>query len=133
MKINYILGGAVILLTYIFAEPILSLFITSTDTVDIAKNYLMITFWSYLIFGHTQTVSATMRATGVVLWPTIFLVLTIWLVEVPVAFYLSHYTVFELNGVWIAYPITFCVHFILQYAYFKLGWQKRTLKAMLGE
>ncbi|WP_107841050.1 MATE family efflux transporter [Metasolibacillus meyeri] len=133
VKVNYLLGGAIILLTYIFAEPILSLFITSTDTVDIAKNYLMITFWSYLVFGHTQTVSATMRATGVVLWPTIFLVLTIWLVQVPTAFILSNYTAFELNGVWIAYPVTFCVHFIMQYAYFKLGWQKRTLKAMLGE
>ncbi|GLC89615.1 MATE family efflux transporter [Lysinibacillus piscis] len=133
VRINYILGGSIIVIMYLFAEPILSLFIDSHDTVDIAKDYLMITFWSYLIFGHTQTVSATMRATGVVLWPTVFLVLTIWLVQVPTAFLLSHYTNFELNGVWMAYPITFCVHFILQYAYFKLGWQKRTLKAMLSE
>ncbi|WP_286926690.1 MULTISPECIES: MATE family efflux transporter [Lysinibacillus] len=133
VRINYILGGAIILIMYLFAEPILSLFIDSHNTVLIAKDYLYITFWSYLIFGHTQTVSATMRATGVVLWPTIFLVIAIWVVEVPLAFILSHHTSLELNGVWLAYPVTFCVHFVLQYAYFKLGWQKRTLKAMLSD
>lgn len=131
--INYILGGAIILIMYLFAEPILSFFIDKQDTVLIAKDYLYIAFWSYLIFGHTQTVSATMRATGVVLWPTIFLVIAIWVVEVPLAFILSHYTTFELNGVWLAYPTAFCVHFVLQYTYFKLGWQKRTLKAMLSD
>ncbi|MGE7693099.1 MATE family efflux transporter [Lysinibacillus sp. NPDC094177] len=133
VRINYILGGAIILIMYLFAEPILSFFIDKHDTVLIAKDYLYIAFWSYLIFGHTQTVSATMRATGVVLWPTIFLVIAIWVVEVPLAFILSHHTKFELNGVWLAYPITFCVHFVLQYTYFKLGWQKRTLKAMLSD
>lgn len=133
VRINYLLGGAIILIMYLFAEPILAFFIDSHETVLIAKNYLYIAFWSYLIFGHTQTVSATMRATGVVLWPTIFLVITIWVVQVPLAFLLSHHTSLELNGVWLAYPITFCVHFIMQYAYFKLGWQKRTLKAMLSE
>ncbi|MFJ8512531.1 MATE family efflux transporter [Lysinibacillus xylanilyticus] len=131
--VNYILGGAIILIMYLFAEPILSFFIDKQDTVLIAKDYLYIAFWSYLIFGHTQTVSATMRATGVVLWPTIFLVIAIWVVEVPLAFILSNYTTFELNGVWLAYPAAFCVHFVLQYAYFKLGWQKRTLKAMLSD
>ena len=44
-----------------------------------------------------------MRATGVVLWPTIFLVITIWVVQVPLAFLLSHHTSLELNGVWLAY------------------------------
>jgi len=78
-----------------------------------------------------QTVSATMRATGVVLWPTVFLIIGIWVVQVPLAYFLSHHTSLALNGVWLAYPITFCVLFIMQYAYFKLGWQKRTLQAML--
>ncbi|GGG11122.1 MATE family efflux transporter [Lysinibacillus alkalisoli] len=133
VRINYIFGGAIVLLMYLFAEPILQLFIDSPDTVAIAKNYLFITFWSYIIFGHTQTVSATMRATGVVLWPTIFLVIAIWAIQVPTAYLLSQYTTLDLNGVWIAYPVAFCANFIMQFAYFKLGWQKRTLKAMLSE
>jgi putative MATE family efflux protein len=131
VRINYIFGGILIAIMYIFAEPILSLFIDQTETLAIAKNYLFITFWSYIIFGHTQTVSATMRATGVVLWPTIFLVITIWVFEVPIAYFLSKHTPLALNGVWAAYAVAFCVGFIAQYVYFQTSWKKKTLKAML--
>jgi len=133
VRINYIFGGIIIAIMYIFAEPILSLFIDQAETLDIAKNYLFITFWSYIIFGHTQTVSATMRATGVVLWPTIFLVITIWVFEVPIAYFLSKHTSLALHGVWSAYAVAFCVGFIAQYVYFKTSWKKKTLKTMLGD
>lgn len=133
VRLNYVLGGIFIGAMYLFAEPILGLFIDHGETLSIAKDYLFITFWSYLIFGHMQTVTATMRATGVVLWPTIFLVLTIWAVEVPAAYFLSHHTPLGLNGVWAAYSIAFCVNFILQYTYFKTKWKKKTLQVMLRD
>ncbi|MGN7388607.1 MATE family efflux transporter [Sporosarcina sp. SAFN-015] len=133
VRLNYILGGIIIGIMYLFAQPILGLFIDHAETLSIAKNYLFITFWSYIIFGHMQTVTATMRATGVVLWPTIFLVLAIWACEVPVAYFLSHHTSLELNGVWAAYAITFCVNFIAQYTYFQMKWKKKTLQVMLRD
>ena len=64
----------------------------------------MITLWSYLIFGHAQIISATMRASGTVLWPTVIGVVSIWLVEVPVAYYLSYHTSLGIEGIWIGYP-----------------------------
>ncbi|MBB4822938.1 putative MATE family efflux protein [Sporosarcina luteola] len=133
VRLNYVLGGIFIGVMYLFAEPILGLFIDHAETLSIAKDYLFITFWSYLIFGHMQTVTATMRATGVVLWPTIFLVLTIWAIEVPAAYFLSHHTLLGLNGVWAAYSLAFCVNFIFQYTYFKTKWKKKTLQVMLRD
>lgn len=133
VRLNYILGGIIIGIMYLFAQPILGLFIDHAETLSIAKDYLFITFWSYIIFGHMQTVTATMRATGVVLWPTIFLVLAIWACEVPVAYFLSHHTSLGLNGVWAAYAITFCVNFIAQYTYFQTKWKKKTLQVMLRD
>ena len=44
VRINYLLGGAIILIMYLFAEPILAFFIDSHETVLIAKNYLYIAF-----------------------------------------------------------------------------------------
>lgn len=131
VQFNYLIGGAVVLLAYLFAEPILAVFINDAETLAIAKNYLLISFWSYIIFGHTLSVSATMRATGVVLWPTVFLVLAIWVVEVPVAYFLSMHTSLGLDGVWIAYPAAFVSNFVMQYFYFKYGWQKKQLKVMI--
>ncbi|MHC8515855.1 MATE family efflux transporter [Sporosarcina sp. ITBMC105] len=133
VRLNYVLGGIIILIMYLFAQPILGLFIDHAETLAIAKDYLFITFWSYLIFGHMQTVTATMRATGVVFWPTVFLVLTIWACEVPIAYFLSHHTALELNGVWVSYSVAFCVNFTAQYIYFQTKWNKKTLQVMLRD
>ena len=59
---NYVIGGVLISLIYLFSRDILSLFLTSQTTIEIAHSLVMITLWSYLIFGHAQIISATMRA-----------------------------------------------------------------------
>ncbi|MGH0423990.1 MATE family efflux transporter [Bacillus pretiosus] len=129
---NYVIGGLLISLIYLFSRDILSLFLTSQTTIEIAHSLVMITLWSYLIFGHAQIISATMRASGTVLWPTVIGVVSIWLVEVPVAYYLSYYTSLGIEGIWIGYPAAFIVSLILQYAYYKLSWQKKRITRLVS-
>ncbi|MCI4139827.1 MATE family efflux transporter, partial [Bacillus vallismortis] len=80
-------------------HEILALFLTEEDSLYIAHRLLMITFWSYLLFGNAQIFSATMRASGTVLCPTVISIFAIGGVEVPGAFVLSHYTKLEIRGV----------------------------------
>ncbi|WP_144610869.1 MATE family efflux transporter [Bacillus cereus] len=129
---NYVIGGVLISLIYLFSRDILSLFLTSPTTIEIAHSLVMITLWSYLIFGHAQIISATMRASGTVLWPTVIGVVSIWLVEVPVAYYLSYHTSLGIEGIWIGYPAAFIVSLILQYAYYKLSWQKKRITRLVS-
>ncbi|HFK1546162.1 MATE family efflux transporter [Bacillus albus] len=129
---NYVIGGVLISLIYLFSRDILSLFLTSQTTIEIAHSLVMITLWSYLIFGHAQIISATMRASGTVLWPTVIGVVSIWLVEVPVAYYLSYHTSLGIEGIWIGYPAAFIVSLILQYAYYKLSWQKKQITRLVS-
>ncbi|MGW6192661.1 MATE family efflux transporter [Bacillus cereus] len=129
---NYIIGGVLISLIYLFSRDILALFLTSQTTIEIAHSLVMITLWSYLIFGHAQIISATMRASGTVLWPTVISVVSIWLVEVPVAYYLSYHTSLGIEGIWIGYPAAFIVSLILQYAYYKLSWQKKRITRLVS-
>ncbi|EJR55824.1 MATE efflux family protein [Bacillus cereus VD107] len=129
---NYIIGGVLISLIYLFSRDILALFLTSQNTIEIAHSLIMITLWSYLIFGHAQIISATMRASGTVLWPTVIGVVSIWLVEVPVAYYLSYHTSLGIEGIWIGYPAAFIVSLILQYAYYKLSWQKKRITRLVS-
>ncbi len=116
-----------------FAEPILKIFLSSPDIIAMAKRLIMTSFWSYLLLGHTQAISATMRATGTVLWPTIFLIGSIWLVEVPAAYLLSNFTNLGINGVWLAYPIAFIVNLTAQYSYYRFVWKKKTIRALVQE
>ncbi len=132
IKLNYLLGGGLILIVYLFADPILKIFLTNVTAIEIAKSLVIISFWSYILFGHMQALSATMRATGTVLWPTVFMIASIWLIEVPTAYFLSHYTELGIKGIWIAYPVAFIVNLIVQATYHHFVWKKKSLKTLLA-
>src|SRR5690606_34486936 len=132
ITLNYLLGGILIIILYLIPSPILGIFLDNSDTISIAKGLIIISFWSYLILGHTQAISATMRATGTVLWPTIFTITSILLIEVPAAYFLSHYTTLGINGIWLAYPIAFIVNFLAQSIYYRFFWKKKSFKALIN-
>ncbi len=122
--LNYAIGGVLIALCYAFAWQIIGWFIVDPHTLTIAHALLMITLWSYLLFGNSAVMSGVMRSSGAVLWPTINGIVAIWGVEVPVAYALMH--VYGLNGVWMGYPAAFVVVVLMQYAYYTFFWKKRT-------
>lgn len=122
--LNYAIGGIIIALCYVFAWDIIGWFITDQNTLLIAHALLMITLWSYLLFGNSAVISGVMRSSGTVLWPTLNGIIAIWGVEVPAAYLLMHR--FGLDGVWMGYPISFIVVVLLQYRYYELYWKKRT-------
>ncbi len=122
--LNYVIGGIIIGLCYIFAWAILGWFITDPNTLRIAHQLLMLTLWSYLLFGNSAVLSGVMRGSGTVLWPTINSIFAIWGVEVPAAFILMHRI--GLPGVWLGYPIAYCVVLTLQFGYYAFVWKKKT-------
>ncbi|MDD9795123.1 MATE family efflux transporter [Priestia megaterium] len=132
IMLNYVIGSVLILLIYLFSNQILALFLTSQHTLHIAEELLVIILWSYLIFGHAQIITATMRASGTVLWPTVFSIMAIWCVEVPVAYVLSQFTPLEIKGIWIGYPAAFVVSLILQYSYYQFVWKKKKIERLVG-
>ncbi|MGE7272427.1 MATE family efflux transporter [Brevibacillus panacihumi] len=131
IMLNYLMGGVLVILVYLFSRPILGVFLDNAEAVDIAQSLILISFWSYLILGHTMALSATMRASGTVMWPTIFTIGCIWLIQVPVAYSLSHFTSLGIQGVWLAYPIAFLVNLLAQSTYYRLFWKKKALQALL--
>ena len=122
--LNYIVGGIIIALCYLCAWFILGWFITDHSTLVIAHQLLMITLWSYLLFGNSAVLSGLMRGSGAVLWPTINGIFAIWGVEVPVAWFLMHRI--GLDGVWLGYPAAFCVVLVLQFTYYEFVWKRKT-------
>jgi putative MATE family efflux protein len=124
VALNYAIGFVLIGICYALAWNILGLFITSTHTLDVAHALLMITLWSYAVFGNSAVLSGCMRGSGDVLWPTAIGVFSIWGVEVPAAYLLMRH--FGLDGVWMGYPIAFCTGLALQYTYYTLFWKRRT-------
>ena len=127
--LNYAIGGALIVIVYALSWVILGLFLTTQHTLEIAHTLLDITLWSYVIFGNSAVLSGVMRSSGAVLWPTLLSILSIWVVEVPCAYVLSHRI--GIDGVWIAYPIAFATNLIAQSTYYFRFWKRREVKALV--
>ncbi|WP_229776911.1 MATE family efflux transporter [Alicyclobacillus cellulosilyticus] len=127
--VNYAVGGVLVALCYVFARDILALFLTSRHTLDIAYELLMITLWSYLVFGNAAVLSGIMRSSGIVFWPTLLSILAIWVIEIPVAFVLSGRI--GIDGVWVGYCAGFVANLGLQYAYYRLVWRHKRLTRLI--
>ncbi|MGE8201030.1 MAG: MATE family efflux transporter, partial [Variovorax sp.] len=93
------------------------------------QTLLHIMLWSLVIFGMAAALSGIMRASGSVLVPTLISILCILGIEVPVAWLMSHRI--GLNGIWIAYPVTFGAMLLLQTAYYQLVWRKKGIRRLV--
>ncbi len=122
--LNYVIGGVIIAVCYVFAWQIIGWFITDQHTLLIAHTLLMITLWSYLLFGNSSVISGVVRSSGAVFWPTVNGIFAIWGIEVPAAYLLMRY--FGVDGVWMGYPISFVVVVLLQFFYYERFWKRRT-------
>lgn len=129
VALNYAIGGVLILICYAFAWNILGWFITEQQTLEIAHTLLMITLWSYLLFGNSAVLSGVMRSSGTVFWPTAISIFAIWGVEVPTAFSLMRH--YGLDGVWMGYPAAFIASLCLQFVYYAIVWKKKTHQRLI--
>ena len=125
MKMTLVITGALVVLGYVLSRHLMALFITSEPVLDLAQQLLHIMLWSSLVFGCASVLSGVMRASGAVLVPTAISIFCILAIEVPSAWGLSHR--WGLEGVWMAYPITFAAMLALQTLYYKLVWKKRKI------
>jgi putative MATE family efflux protein len=129
VALNYAVGGFLIAICYVFASQILGWFTTEQHTLRVAHELLMITLWSYLLFGNNSVLSGVMRSSGTVFWPTSITIFSIWGVEVPAAYLLMQH--YGLDGVWMGYPIAFAAATCLQFAYYTFVWKKKTHERLI--
>jgi putative MATE family efflux protein len=129
--INFAFTGTLLVICYIFARPMIGLFTQSPEASQIALNMLHIVLWSALIFGCSAVVSGVMRSSGTVMVPVLLSISAILLVEIPTAWLLSQRMGFGINGVWMAYPVTFITMLILQSSYYRLYWRRQKIRKLV--
>jgi putative MATE family efflux protein len=127
--INFAITGSLLLLCYLFARPLIGVFTQSPDAAHIAQHLLYIVLWSTLVFGCAAVTSGVMRSSGTVMIPTLLSISAILLVEVPAAWLLSKR--YGVDGVWMAYPITFVTMLILQVTFYRLYWRRQRIQKLV--
>jgi putative MATE family efflux protein len=129
LLLNVAITGSLVVVGYLFSRQFIGLFITSEPVVEIAQTLLHIMLWSIVIFGFSAVIGGVMRASGTVLVPTAISALCIIVIEVPSAYALSRW--YGLNGVWMAYPITFLAMLTLQSSFYRLVWRKQKIERLV--
>ncbi|HEY4199640.1 MAG TPA: MATE family efflux transporter [Devosiaceae bacterium] len=130
LLMNLVITGVLIVIAYIFSEPLVKLFITDPAVVGITEGLLHIVLWSVLAFGFASVFSGIMRSSGDVLIPMLLMLGTIVIVETPLALYLST-TSLGLNGIWTGYATSFCTMMVLQALYYWFWWRKKPIKKLV--
>src|SRR5690606_17825037 len=105
VMMNLVLTGGLVLMDYLFSRPVVMLFTTEPEVVELSQTLLHIVAWSSLMFGMGTIFSGIMRASGVVLVPMLLGIAAIALVELPVAILLSRHI--GITGIWWGYVANF--------------------------
>jgi Na+-driven multidrug efflux pump len=129
LMLNLIITGGLVLIAYLFSENLVRLFITSETVVETTETLLHIVLWSVVMYGFAGVFSAVMRASGDVWVPMALSLAAILCVEVPAALLLSR--TIGLNGIWIAYAMSFCTMLVLQASYYGFVWRKKEIRALV--
>ena len=110
----------------IFAHSVMSMFSMeiTPDIIAVGKRYLMIVCPSCILFSTMFIYTGVMRGAGDTLVPMIITLLSLWLVRIPLASFLSGFM--GTDGIWWSLPICWCVGVACSYLYYRTGrWKNK--------
>lgn len=127
--LNAVLTGSLVLLGYALSHRLLGLFLTDFEVRLMAEQLLRIMLWSLLVFGFQAVVGGLMRASGVVMVPTAITILSILVVQMPVAWLLDKR--WGLEGIWAGFPAAYVAMLLAQTSFYWFVWRHRPIRRLV--
>jgi Na+-driven multidrug efflux pump len=115
-----LLGGCAILF-FIFAGTLIRIFNNDKTVISFGVTCLRIIAISYLFNGLGLVLSRSFMGAGDTLSPFVINGLTLWLLQLPLAFVLARPLDFGVNGIWMAISISNITNVLISAAWFKVG------------
>jgi putative MATE family efflux protein len=117
---NFLLGGTLVGIIYLFNEPALNLFLPGDSVaLGLAEHLNAIVVWSFLFFGVTFVLFGVVRSTGAVWPPLIILTITMWMVRPPFA--LGLMPSMGADAIWWSFPLGSLLSMLLAIGYYRWG------------
>jgi putative MATE family efflux protein len=120
-----IISGAVAVFAFAFPRLILSMFIHHEPVLAIGIEYLRWVAPCYFLFALMFVSAGVVNGAGQTIVPMLLTLISLWVVRVPLAWYLSQHTPLATKGIWIAMGTGFIVTSVISYLYYLSGrWKK---------
>ena len=123
MYTNIALGLLTFAAVYLFGNETMRIFTKDIDVVAIGKEYLLIIGGFFIVHGALNVYNGALRGAGDTLFPMITSLVCLWLIRIPLAYYLSSWL--GRNGIWWAIGISITIGLIVTFVYYKIGFWKR--------
>jgi putative MATE family efflux protein len=105
----------------VFAPYLIMMFNTEPEVVRIGTDFLRITALGTIFIAPALILGRSMSGAGDTTSPLIITFITLWIVQIPLAFVLSRYTGLGLTGVWIAILIAYMSQALMAMTWFSVG------------
>lgn len=114
------------LIIMIFREPLMTLFTSDPEVIQIGARYLLIVGGFYVLFSSMFVIGGVMRSAGDTIVPMFITLLSLWLFRIPLAAILSRSI--GVDGIWWAIPIAWFMGMTLSFLYYRTGkWKTKTV------
>lgn len=130
MVIMLALTGAMAAFVYLFAKPILGLFLSTHDALDLAQRATFVMLWSVPVLGIGTIATSLSRSEKLAVGPMAANAIGVLLILLPCAKMLVAHS--GIIGVWEAYPIAYLAIAAMEVAYFLYAW-RRIRSSALGQ
>lgn len=107
------------LVVIFFGSSIMKLFTPDAEVIKIGQDYLVIVSSFYLMFAIMFTIMGFLRGAGATLIPMINTFAALYLIRIPVAYFLSSHI--GVNGIWWSEPAGWLIGMIILILYFLSG------------
>jgi putative MATE family efflux protein len=110
---------------WFWAEPIVRVFNSEPGLVKITSAFARIQIWSYFAYGFSLVLSQCLNGVGDTMIPLAIALSTMWLVQVPMSYFLPRHTNLGVYGVRWGIVAGIAMRGVISAVYFKLGRWKR--------
>ncbi len=126
LKMAWIISITIMIIVFFWGDKLISLFDSNPEVIRQGTEYLIIVSSFYVIFSTTFVFHGLMRGAGATLIPMFITLLSLWLIRIPFAWFLSaHYNE---SGIWWSIPAGWIIGFIITLIYYKTDkWKKRAV------
>jgi putative MATE family efflux protein len=123
---NMVFLGLISIAFIVFATPLVSLFTEDAGVIPVAANALRFFSYGYVFYAWGMVMVQAFNGAGDTNTPTLINLACYWAFQIPLAWYLSHYTALQVNGVFVAVAVAEAFIAVLGMVAFRRGtWKER--------
>lgn len=116
-------------LIFLFARPLSAFFVPGEESViAFSTSFIRIMALTFGVIGIHIVLCGTFRGAGDTTTPLVLALISLWLIQFPLAYVLSTYTSLGVAGIWWAFPIANIINAAITLVWYARGsWKKKRI------